>query len=58
MYWFFSAPGWGLASWLLAMLLVAAGGWLVASHVFTLESRERILVGFGLGLVCCLWAAS
>jgi len=55
MYWFFSAPGWGLILWLLSMLLVLAGGWLVATHVFALEPRERVLVGFAIGLVCYLW---
>jgi len=55
MYWFFSAPGWGLILWLLSMLLVLAGGWLVTTHVFKLESRERLLAGLALGLVCYLW---
>lgn len=55
MYWFYAAPGWGLIIWLLSMLLVAAGGWLVVTHLFTLESRERVLVGFGIGLVSYLW---
>jgi len=55
MYWFFSAPGWGLILWLLSMLLVLAGGWLIATHVFALEPGERVLVGFAVGLVCYLW---
>lgn len=55
MYWFFTAPGWGLILWLLSMLLIMAGGWLTASHVFTLEPRERVLAGFSIGLVCYLW---
>lgn len=55
MYWFYSAPGWGSILWLLSMLLILAGGWLLATHIFTLESRERVLAGFALGLVCYLW---
>lgn len=55
MYWFYTAPGWGLILWLLSMLLVTAGGWLLATHLFTLESRERLLVGLGIGLVTYLW---
>ena len=55
MYWFYAAPGWGLVLWLLSMLLVTAGGWLVATHLFSLESRERVLVGLGIGLVSYLW---
>lgn len=55
MYWFFSPPGWGLVLWSLSMLLILVGGWLLVTHVFTLESRERLLAGFALGLVCYLW---
>ena len=58
MYWFYAAPGWGLILWLLSMLLVAAGGWLAVTHLFTLESRERVLAGFGIGLVSYLWIAN
>lgn len=54
MYWFFSAPGWGFTLWLVSMLLVLVGGWLIATHVFALESRERVLVGLALGLVVYL----
>jgi hypothetical protein len=55
MYWLFTELGWGLGLWLLSMLLVLAGGWLVAARVFVLEARERVLVGFALGLVSYLW---
>jgi hypothetical protein len=55
MYWFYADPGWGLILWLLSMLLVAAGGWLLAAHLFSLEPWERALVGLGIGLVSYLW---
>src|SRR5512138_3853663 len=54
MYWFFSGPGWGLVLWLACLLLVLVGGWLIATHAFALESRERVLCGLALGLVCYL----
>lgn len=31
------------------------GGWLIATHAFRLEERERLLVGFGLGMAMYLW---
>jgi hypothetical protein len=55
MYWFFSPPGWGLMLWLLSILLILIGGWLLATHVCTLDSGERLLAGFGLGLVAYIW---
>ncbi len=55
MYWFYSPPGWGLTLWLVSMLLVLVGGWLISTHVFNLEPRERVLSGFAIGLVSYLW---
>jgi hypothetical protein len=37
------------------MLLILIGGWLVATHAFTLDSGERLLAGFGLGLIGYIW---
>ena len=55
MYWFFSPPGWGLMLWCLSLLLILLGGWLIATHVCSLESGERVLAGFGIGLVVYIW---
>ncbi|HET6845914.1 MAG TPA: hypothetical protein VFH29_03720, partial [Anaerolineales bacterium] len=55
MYWFISPPGWGLALWCLSMLLILLGGWLLATHVTSLDSGERVLAGFGLGLITYIW---
>jgi hypothetical protein len=55
MYWFASPPGWGLILWLVSMLLVLVGGWLISTHVFALEPGERVLAGFAIGLVSYLW---
>ncbi|MFQ5616027.1 MAG: hypothetical protein ACE5GO_06170, partial [Anaerolineales bacterium] len=35
-----------------------AGGWLIATHAFRLEKRERPLVGFGVGMTGYLWFAN
>jgi hypothetical protein len=45
-----------LALWWLATAAVwTLGGWLIATHAFRLEERERLLAGFGLGMVMYLW---
>jgi hypothetical protein len=54
MYWFFADPGVGIGLWILSLLLILAGGWLLATHLFVLEPRERVLVGFAGGLVIYL----
>ena len=58
MYWFYSEPGWGIGLWLLSLGLVAAGGWLLATHLFTLERHERVIAGFSTGLVLYLWTVN
>jgi len=58
MYWFFSPPGWGLIVWLLSLLLIVVGGWLLVTHVASLDSGERLLAGAGLGLVVYIWIAN
>jgi hypothetical protein len=34
------------------------GGWLLATHGFTLRRNERLTIGFGIGLVSFLWIAN
>lgn len=58
MYWFRTGhPADGLA---IVLLLVAtgAGGWLLAGRAFELASRERLVIGIGLGLVLMTWTAN
>ena len=55
MYWFRESNIFGFIPWLLAALVWTAGGWLIATHAFNLEKKQRILVGFGIGLVIYLW---
>lgn len=55
MYWFHAGPGLGILLWLTSLLLIVAGGWLMVTHAFDLEPRERLLAGAALGLVCYLW---
>jgi hypothetical protein len=55
MYWFRSGnPLDGLAL-IPFFLLFIVGGWLLSTHAFKLKSRERVVVGFGLGLALTLW---
>lgn len=58
MFWFYSGPDWGILVWFLSLLLVLAGGWLIATHWFQLEDRERLLAGFAIGLICYLSIAN
>lgn len=55
MYWTRNGNPLELIPWLLVMLLWWLGGWLLATHIFRLKPRERLVVGFGLGLVGYLW---
>lgn len=55
MYWFRAESPLIILAWLVVTTLWCLGGWLLASHAFRLESRERLLIGFGLGLVVYLW---
>jgi len=44
--------------WIITMLLTWAGGWMIVSKVFNLKRHERLLVGFGFGLVLYLFIAN
>ena len=55
MYWFRESNVFGFIPWLLVALVWTIGGWLIATHAFNLEKKQRILIGFGLGLVIYLW---
>src|SRR3990172_10785920 len=58
MYWYRDGSALSLLPWLGVMLLAALGGWLIASHAFRLERRERLIVGLGLGVVLYTWLAN
>jgi hypothetical protein len=58
MYWFREVNGWALLLSAWVIFSWSLGGWLMASHVFDLERRERFVGGFALGLVCYVWFAN
>ncbi len=58
MYWFRDGNALSLLPWLLALASVWLAGWLLATHAFRLASRERLIVGLGLGLVLYTWLAN
>jgi len=51
MYWLRTGNPLDILPWLIAALMWFAGGWLLATHAFNLERRERPMVGLVLGLV-------
>ena len=55
MYWFREGTIINGLPWLLVSITWLVGGWLLATHAFRLERRERLIVGMGLGLVPYLW---
>ena len=55
MYWFRTGNALDGLALIPFFILFTIGGWLIATHAFKLKSRERIVVGFGLGLVLTLW---
>src|SRR3989337_336303 len=55
MYWFRVDNPWVFGVWLAVTAIRGIGGWLLATHAFRLERGERLIIGFGLGLVCYLW---
>lgn len=55
MYWFRNANPLGIFPFALTLLIWTVGGWLLARHLFRLPARQRLLIGFGLGLVAYLW---
>ncbi|MEX2162096.1 MAG: hypothetical protein WD751_09290 [Anaerolineales bacterium] len=58
MYWFRDGSALGLVPWLAAMLAAWLGGWLLATHAFRLQARERLIAGLALGLVLYIWLAN
>lgn len=55
MYWFRTGTPLSFIPWIAISLTWLIGGWLLATHAFRLEKRERLVVGVGLGLVPYLW---
>ncbi|MCW5855570.1 MAG: hypothetical protein KIT46_05925 [Anaerolineales bacterium] len=55
MYWYRDGSSLSLLPWLATMLLVWLAGWLLASHTFRLQSRERVIAGLALGLTLYVW---
>lgn len=55
MYWYRDGSSLSLLPWLATMLAVWLAGWLLATHAFRLQARERLIVGLGLGLVLYTW---
>ncbi len=55
MYWFRTGNALDGLALIPFFFLFTMGGWLFATHAFKLKSRERVIVGFGLGLALTLW---
>ncbi len=58
MYWFRVENPFIFVLWLFVTGIWSLGGWLLARHAFQLEDRERLILGFGLGLSGYLWIAN
>lgn len=58
MYWYRDGSALSILPWLGVIALAWLGGWLLASHAFRLERRERLIVGFGLGVVLYTFLAN
>lgn len=58
MYWYREGSALSLFPWLAVMALLWLGGWLLASHAFRLDRRERLIIGFGLGILLYSWLAN
>ncbi|MGB2894576.1 MAG: hypothetical protein WBB65_00255, partial [Anaerolineales bacterium] len=55
MYWFRTGNALDGLALIPFFFLFTLGGWLLSMHAFKLKSRERVVVGFGLGLALTLW---
>ena len=55
MYWFRNGNALDGLALIPFFFLFTMGGWLLSTHAFKLKSRERVVVGFGLGLALTLW---
>ncbi len=58
MYWYRDGSALTLLPWLATLLVLWLGGWLLATHAFRLQPRERLIAGLGLGLVLYIWLAN
>lgn len=54
MYWFRDNSFIEILPWLITFAVFFFGGWLIASHAFVTKEKERILLGFGIGLILYL----
>ncbi|GEM_PF-6895829 len=57
-YWFRTQSMLSLLPWLIVALAWWLGGWMLVSVAFRLEARERLLAGWGLGMVLYLWTVN
>ena len=55
MYWYRDGNALSLLPWLLVIFVIWMGGWLIVSHVFRLQKRERLLLGLALGIILYAW---
>ena len=51
MYWIRSSNPFELIPWVILFILCWTGGWLIATHLFALRPRERLVSGLGIGLL-------
>lgn len=58
MYWFRIENPNLIFLWIFITGIHTTGGWLIATHAFRLHSKERLLAGFGIGLVLYLWVCN
>ncbi len=58
MYWFRDGSSLSLLPWLTTMLVTWLAGWLLATHAFKLQARERLIAGLALGVVLYIWLAN
>ena len=57
-YWFRTETHLNPILWLGIAITWSVGGWLLATHAFRLEKKERLVVGLGVGMVAYLWSAN
>lgn len=58
MYWYREGSALSLLPWLATILVVWLAGWLLATHAFRMQGRERLIAGLGLGVVLYVWLAN
>jgi hypothetical protein len=57
-YWYRDGNPLSLLPWLAVLAGGWLGGWLLATHAFRLQTRERLIAGLALGLVLYIWLAN